>query len=455
MRPNDRYGRNDGYRQSIMTTEQLYEIFRNHPVITTDSRECPVGSMFFALKGDSFDGNRFASAALDKGCAYAIIDEAEYSNANDGRYILVEDALKAMQSLAHFHRMHFTGPVIEITGTNGKTTTKELVSAVLATKYAVLYTQGNFNNHIGVPKTLLGLQTFHQIAVIETGANHPGEIKTLADIVSPDCGLITNVGTAHIEGFGSFEGVVRTKAELYDNLRHNPKGFIFLNADNDILANKAAGLKAFTYGSPGRGYMVEGEVDACNPFLKLKWRRGDIAGERWHTVQTHLIGSYNLDNVLAAITVGLHYGVCPEDVDKALADYKPANSRSEMRKTARNTLVIDAYNANPSSMEAALENFALIVTPENVKKMLILGDMKELGAVSDTEHSKVVSTIQRLGFSDVWLVGDNFKRQNSPFPVFDNVDEVKAKLLESPLSDRLILIKGSNSTHLYQLPEFL
>ena len=201
--------------------------------------------------------------------------------------------------------------------------------------------------------------------------------------------------------------------------------------------------------------MVEGEVDACNPFLKLKWRRGDIAGDRWHTVQTHLIGSYNLDNVLAAITVGLHYGVCPEDVDKALADYKPANSRSEMRKTARNTLVIDAYNANPSSMEAALENFALIVTPENVKKMLILGDMKELGAVSDTEHSKVVSTIQRLGFSDVWLVGDNFKRQNPPFPVFDNVDEVKAKLLESPLSDRLILIKGSNSTHLYQLPEFL
>ena len=210
-----------------MTTEQLYDIFKQHPVVTTDSRCCPAGSLFFALKGVSFDGNKFASMALDKGCAYAVVDEEECCVAGDDRYILVNDVLKTLQDLAHEHRMHFRGPVIEITGTNGKTTTKELVSCVLAKKYNVLHTEGNFNNHIGVPKTLLKLNSKHEIAVVETGANHPGEIKTLASIVSPDCGLITNVGIGHIEGFGSFEGVVNTKSELYDNLRNNPNGFIF------------------------------------------------------------------------------------------------------------------------------------------------------------------------------------------------------------------------------------
>ncbi len=437
-----------------MTTEQLYDLYLEHPAVTTDSRECPDSSIFFALKGDTFDGNKFAAAALAKGCAYAVVDEAEYCPAGDGRYILVDDALKALQELAHLHRMRFRGPVIEITGTNGKTTTKELVSAVLSEKYRVLHTKGNFNNHIGVPKTLLGINASHQIAVIETGANHPGEIRALAEIVSPDCGLITNVGRAHIEGFGSFEGVVRTKAELYDNLRSNPDGFVFLNADNSILAKEAEGLRSVTYGKPGRGYAAEGETVECNPFLKLRWRSGGT-GEPWHEVQTHMVGSYNLDNALAAVCVGLHYGVPPCDVDKALSEYEPTNSRSELRTTDRNTLVVDAYNANPSSMSAALENFALMKTDGNKEKMLILGDMKELGTTSDAEHAKVISDITRLGFTNVWLVGGNFRKQSPPFPVFDNVEKVKARLQETPLCGKLILIKGSNSTHLYQLPELL
>lgn len=437
-----------------MTTKQLYDIFLAHPVITTDSRDCPQDSIFFALRGDSFDGNKFAAMALDKGCAYAVIDDANYAVDGDKRYIVVDDVLLTLQQLAREHRRHFHGPVIEITGTNGKTTTKELVSAVLSQKYNVLYTLGNFNNHIGVPKTLLRLASEHEIAVIETGANHPGEIKTLVEIVEPDCGLITNVGVAHIEGFGSFEGVVKTKGELYDNLRNNPDGFIFLHGDNEHLQGIAHDLKAITYGSVGKGYAVEGEVVECAPFLKFRWRPQAAASE-WHEVQTHIVGSYNIDNALAAACVGLHFGVTPEQVDRALAAYVPTNNRSEMRETERNSLIVDAYNANPSSMNAALQNFALVTPPANKTKMLILGDMKELGTVSKQEHANVVAMLQQLGFDEVWLVGDNFKSANPPYPVFADVEEVKTALAEQPLADRLILIKGSNSTKLFQLPDCL
>lgn len=437
-----------------MTTKELYDIFLAHPVITTDSRDCPQNSIFFALRGDSFDGNKFAAMALDKGCAYAVIDDANYAVDGDKRYIVVDDVLLTLQQLAREHRRHFQGPVIEITGTNGKTTTKELISAVLSQKYNVLYTLGNFNNHIGVPKTLLRLASEHEIAVIETGANHPGEIKTLAEIVEPDCGLITNVGVAHIEGFGSFEGVVKTKGELYDNLRNNPDGFIFLHGDNEHLQGIAHDLKAITYGSVGKGYAVEGEVVECAPFLKFHWRPQPAASE-WHEVQTHIVGSYNIDNALAAACVGLHFGVTPEQVDRALAAYVPTNNRSEMRETERNSLIVDAYNANPSSMKAALQNFALVTPPANKTKMLILGDMKELGTVSEQEHANVVAMLQQLGFDQVWLVGDNFKSANPPYPVFADVEEVKTALAEQPLADRLILIKGSNSTKLFQLPDCL
>lgn len=439
-----------------MQIEQLYKIFLKHPVVTTDSRDCPEGSIFFALKGESFNGNRFAATALEKGCAYVVVDEENYLIEGDDRYIFVDDALLALQALAHEHRKHFSGPVIEITGTNGKTTTKELVSVVLSQKYNVLYTQGNFNNHIGVPKTLLRLDGQHEIAVIETGANHPGEIQTLAEIVSPDCGIITNVGIAHIEGFGSFEGVVKTKGELYDNLRNNPDSLIFLHADNKHLCALANGLRRVTYGSAGKGYDVEGEVVECAPFLKFRWRTGNVTKpSEWHEVQTNIVGSYNLDNALAAICIGLHFGVSESQASDAVATYQPTNNRSEMRQTASNTLIIDAYNANPSSMKAAIDNFALVTPPEGRTKMLILGDMKELGTISAQEHKEVINRLKTHKFEDVILVGDNFKKQAPPYPVFSDVEQLKQHLATSPICNRLILIKGSNSTKLYQLPEIL
>ncbi|MGN1214118.1 MAG: UDP-N-acetylmuramoyl-tripeptide--D-alanyl-D-alanine ligase [Bacteroidaceae bacterium] len=437
-----------------MWSEKLYDIFKECREVTTDSRDCPKGSMFFALKGETFDGNKFAKAALAKGCAYAVIDEKEYVVEGDTRYILVEDVLTALQTLAHRHRQAFKGPVIQITGTNGKTTTKELVSAVLSKKYNVLFTQGNFNNHIGVPKTLLRLNESHDIAVIETGANHPGEIKTLADIVCPDCGLITNVGVAHIEGFGSFEGVMKTKGELYDKLRHKKDGFIFLNGDNNYLCDMAEGLKAYTYGKPGHNYMVEGEPTGGASFLSLWWQSNKGDNER-HEVETHLVGAYNIDNVLAAVCVGLKFGVAPGDIDCALREYVPTNNRSEMRETANNTLIIDAYNANPSSMKAALENFNSIASPRGRRKMVILGEMRELGEVSAKEHAKIISMLSEMNIDDVWLVGRCFKECNPPYRMFEDVNEVEDALRENPLSNRLILIKGSNSTRLYRLPEYI
>ena len=436
-----------------MNIQDLYRIFLAHPVVTTDSRQCPEDSIFFALKGDSFNGNLFASKALEQGCAYAVVDDPAVVPEGDERYILVEDVLGTMQSLAHYHREQFHGPVIEITGTNGKTTTKELVSTVLSRKYNVLYTEGNLNNHIGVPKTLLRLKPlFHQIAVVETGANHPGEIASLAKIVDPDCGLITNVGKAHLAGFGSFEGVIRTKGELYDYLRTKKEGFVFLDSDNPYLADIAKGIPAVCYGSPGgNSKMVQGEVISCAPFLSFRWRRGETGA--WNTVNTHLIGAYNLQNVLAAACVGLKFGISEEDITEALAGYVPKNDRSELRVTARNKLIVDAYNANPSSMKAALLNFGNIKHPH---KMVILGDMRELGEASEEEHGKILSLLQRQNdCEEVWLVGDNFRKEKSPYRCFKDVEEVKEALRESPVEGKLILIKGSNGTRLYQLPDLL
>ena len=399
------------------------------------------------------------------------------------KYILVDDALTALQQLAHMHRQHFHGPVIQITGTNGKTTTKELVSTVLAQKYNVLYTQGNLNNHIGVPMTLLRLTSDHDIAVIETGANHPGEIKALANIVDPDYGLITNVGVAHIEGFGSFEGVVKTKGELYDYLRSKKKGVrskdanfkstnIFLNADNPHLVKIAEGLDAFTYGRPSQQCDIEGEVLECAPFLTLRWKGKKVNGQ-WsmvNKIRTRLIGAYNIDNVLAAVSVGVYFGVEPNQICAAIEGYVPSNNRSELRTTDHNQLIVDAYNANPSSMKAALDNFALITPPEGMTKMLILGEMRELGDVSEQEHTNVIEHIKSIfngqwsmvngqwsmvNKDSVWLVGENFQRLNPPFRTFANVEEVKTQLKDAPIDSHLILIKGSNGTHLYELPEYL
>ncbi len=431
-----------------MEISELYRLYAEHPVVTTDSRDCPEGSIFFALKGESFDGNKFAVQALEKGCAYAVVDEAEY--ATDSRCILVDDVLTTFKELAREHRRHFPVPVVGITGTNGKTTTKELVAAVLGEKYNVMFTQGNFNNDVGVPKTLFRLTPEHEIAVVEMGASHPGDIKKLVEYVEPTCGLITNVGRAHLQGFGSFEGVMRTKGELYDFLAAHD-GLVFINADNDNLMQMAEERhidRMVCYGKDEQ-CDVWGEVVSCAPFLKFRWRTGSL---EWHEVQTHLIGSYNIDNMLAAISVGLHFDVSPQQVDHALENYIPSNNRSQLEVTAHNRLVVDAYNANPSSMAAAIENFRVMNVPG---KMAILGQMGELGAVSHEEHVKVVEMLQTAGLTDVWLVGNEFADIECPYRKFADVEAVKAAICEQPIHDRYILIKGSNSVKLYQLPELL
>lgn len=432
-----------------MNLEDIYKLYRQFPVVTTDSRNCPQGSMFFALKGPSFDGNRYAAAALQGGCSYAVVDEEEYAVSD--RTILVPDVLECLQALANLHRRRMHIPVVQITGTNGKTTTKELVSAVLSRKYNTLFTQGNLNNHIGVPLTILRITPEHEMAVIETGANHPGEIQFLSDIVEADAGLITNVGRAHLEGFGSFEGVKRTKGELYDHL-HSSHGIIFINAFDDDLLHMA-GEYGFSLGNDALPY-VEGRVEECNPFLKIQWREDDE--QPWHSVQTHLVGAYNIANLRAAVTVGLHYGVSSSDIDEALANYVPSNNRSEFRDTGRNHLIVDAYNANPTSMAAALTNFSFISSP---KKMVILGDMRELGAESQTEHSRVLAQLSTSDVQAVWLVGEEFARASEASTIaariFNNVEEVKAALSENSIEGYTILIKGSNGTKLYQLPEQL
>ena len=314
----------------------------------------------------------------------------------------------------------------------------------------MLYTQGNFNNHIGVPKTLLRLNSAHQLAVIETGANHPGEIAELSALVDANCGLITNVGRAHLEGFGSFEGVIHTKGELYDYLRQKPGAFIFLDGDNPHLAPIAEGIPAVTYGLPGKGYDVEGEIVACNPWLQFRFR---VKGGEWHTVQTHLIGSYNLTNALAALAVGMRFDVSPEQAAQAIAAYVPSNNRSELLRTAHNELIVDAYNANPTSMRAALDNFALISHPH---KMLILGEMRELGAVSAEEHQKVAAQALSLGAEAVWFVGEEFQPYSEGAQWFPDVEAVKTALSGGAKpAERLILIKGSNGTKLFQLPALL
>ena len=447
-----------------MEIKELYQLYQQHPCITTDSRDCPEGSIFLALKGESFNGNKFALQALEKGCSYAIVDEdLENLDKLDDRIIKVDDCLQTFKDLAREHRRQFDIPVIGITGTNGKTTTKELVAAVLSQKYNVLYTQGNFNNDVGVPKTLFRLTKEHEIAVIEMGASHPGDIKTLAETAEPTCGLITNVGKAHLQGFGSFEGVIKTKCELYDFLRTREDGLIFINADNDYLVDQIGDeeeiwLSPYSTDPENQYTCISGEIIACDPFLKFRWREPLMTLEeegrstKWHKVQTQLIGSYNIDNLLAAIAVGINFGVDRKKICAALEGYTPSNNRSQMTVTEKNHLVVDAYNANPTSMQAALDNFRMMEVPH---KMAILGQMGELGADSDAEHRQLVADLEASGFEEVWLVGDNFADIPCAFRKFHDVEEVKTAIREQQPEGRYILIKGSNSNKLFQLPELL
>ena len=447
-----------------MNIENLYKHFLECTEVTTDTRKCVAGSMFFALKGETFNGNKFAAKAIEEGCKYAVIDEPEYQT---DKTIFVDDCLKALQQLANYHRQTLKTPIIGVTGTNGKTTTKELTAAVLLQKYNVLYTEGNFNNDIGVPKTLLRLNSTHDIAVVEMGASHPGDIKTLVEIVEPDYALITNVGRAHLQGFGSFEGVIKTKGELYDFVRAAANGendayairevkrprCVFIDNDNPYLNGIADGLNLVRYGlnAADKKLYVAAEDVKSEPMLSFSWA---AEGKAQHHVDSHLIGAYNITNMLAAIAVGTYFGVEADKIDAALTGYAPSNNRSQFEQTACNRLIVDAYNANPTSMAAALNNFEAINAEH---KMAIIGDMKELGSVSHDEHQRIVDQLSRMKLEEVWLVGSEFEHTATPaaFRKFENVAEVKEAIASEKPRDRYILIKGSNSVKLFQLPELL
>lgn len=427
-----------------MSISELYELFIRHPKVTTDSRNCPKGSIFFALKGEKFDGNQYAEQALSAGCAYSVIDNPQYQI--DDRTILVEDTLKTLQQLAHRHRKMIGLPIIGITGTNGKTTTKELLAAVLSTKYNLLYTQGNLNNQIGVPLTLLQLTHEHEMAVIEMGASHPGDIKELVDIVLPNYGIITNIGQGHLEGFGSFENIIKTKGELYDYIRH-AKGTIFIKQENEYLQEIAKGINQVSYGHSNESF-AWGNVLSCHPYLTFEWQQqGKV-----HTVETHLIGSYNIDNVLAAVAVGRYFKIPAERISRAIAAYEPTNNRSQLKKTAKNELIIDAYNANPSSMKAALDNFAAM---PGTPKAVILGDMKELGAKSELFHREIVELLKVHSFGKVLLCGEEFSKTGADFSRYKDTETLIEELKAHPLEGYHILIKGSHSMALEKTVEWL
>ena len=425
-----------------MFLSDLYQLFLKHPVITTDSRNCPKGSIFFALRGDKFNGNDYIEQVLNEGAAYAVGDGNDLPDSD--RIIRVDNVLQSLQQLANYHRKQVNAKVIAITGTNGKTTTKELIATALSSKYKTLFTQGNLNNHIGVPLTLLQLKAEHEFAVIEMGANHPGEIRELCQIVEPDYGLITNVGKAHLEGFGSFEGVIRTKTELYDFLRAKG-GTVFGNLDNLILKEFYPSLSMVYYGTTSETF-VQGKIIGSSPLaLELKGKE----------LRTHLVGGYNFENVLAAICIASYFGVEDPLINSAIENYIPQNNRSQDKETENNHLIIDAYNANPSSMKAALDNFiSLNISP----KMVILGEMKELGNYSEEEHRKIVDLLLQSNLDKVILVGESFKNLVSipkEWEVFSQTTELFNYLADAKIKGYTVLIKGSRSNQLEKTVEYL
>ncbi len=429
-----------------MNIETLYELYRQYPNITTDSRCIEKNTLFFALKGEHFDGNTFTEEALKKGAAYCIIDNPDYQL--DKHCILVNDVLKTLQELALHHRKQLTIPIIGITGTNGKTTTKELVHAVLSKKYRTHATKGNFNNHLGVPLTLLTMPFDSEIAIIEMGANHPGEIDFLCNIALPDFGLITNVGKAHLEGFGSFEGVVQTKTELYRFIE-NKKGLLFVNADNDMLMQKSEHQKRITYGSAPHSNSKGALVNA-NPYMKFYFENGDTV----YSVQSRLLGGYNFDNAMAAVCIGAFFHVELFDIKEALEHYVPTNNRSQFKQSPNNQLILDCYNANPSSMKVAVENFGKI---QASNRMVILGGMKELGADSEKEHRILVDLVKQIGFEKSVFVGSEFSfvQTDTTLQWFSDAAEAKKYYTEHSVINNFILLKGSNSSRIGILEDIL
>lgn len=414
----------------------LHRLFLSCSGTSTDTRTIGAECMFFALKGPNFNANTFAAEALAKGAKYAVVDDP--SVVTGDRFVLVQDVLQALQQLATHHRRTFDLPVIGITGTNGKTTTKELVHAVLSADRATLATSGNLNNHIGVPLTLLRLNSEHRVAVIEMGANKPGDIAELCAIAEPTHGLITNIGKAHLEGFGSYEGVIRTKTELYRYI-HEHGGTLFVHADDALLMDRSKGIERITYGRTPEAN-TSGSTSSTGPFLEVVFAGHDAQA---HHVCTALIGAYNLPNVLAAIAMGQHFEVPDQRIAEALMAYAPSNNRSQFMDTGRNQLVLDAYNANPTSMAAALENFAAIQSDR--PKLVIIGDMLELGADSSKEHQAIVELVSKLEL-DARFVGREFAK--ATVDALESASELNARINADPINGKLILVKGSRGIKL-------
>ncbi|MCR4849501.1 MAG: UDP-N-acetylmuramoyl-tripeptide--D-alanyl-D-alanine ligase [Bacteroidales bacterium] len=416
----------------------IYEYYCKSYRVSTDSRHIEPASVFFALKGERFDGNDFALEVAEQGIASLVVADRQ-TLPDHPRIVKVKDSLEALQGLAMYHRLMMKQlKVLSITGTNGKTTTKELVSTVLSRKYRTIYTQGNFNNHIGVPLTLLRITPDTEFAVVEMGANHPGEIKTLASLACPDYGIITNIGKAHLEGFGSFEGVIKTKNELYEQLKKEEKT-AFVNADNELLMDLSKELNRHTYGTDNADCVVKPAT--CDPYLSVSWEG--------QTVQTHLVGSYNFENVAAAIAVGRYFGVSDNDIKEALESYQPTNSRSQVIE-GKNRIIMDAYNANPTSMNASVRNFRNICGDN---ALLILGDMRELGDASEQEHKAILALLKDLGFREAYLVGLCFSQfnDNPDYHTFNTFMELAAYLALHPVEGRTILVKGSHSIQLEKI----
>lgn len=426
-----------------MEIQQLYDIFLKYPSAQTDTRKLKQGDIFFALKGPSFNGNEFASKALDSGAAIAVIDEEKFKT--DDRMILVDDVLTTLQQLALHHRKQFDIPFLAITGSNGKTTTKELIHAVLTSTYKTYTTEGNLNNHIGVPLTILKLKKDAEMAVIEMGANHHGEIASYCTYALPTYGLITNCGKAHLEGFGSVEGVRKAKGELFDYLRKEG-GTVFAMSDYDYLTEMTKGIEeVYEYGR--KAGEVVGDIMKSDPFLEVKFIKGLSAN-----IRTSLVGEYNLPNVLAAAAVGKYFRVPEERIKRSIEDYQPSNSRSQLIEKGSNKIILDAYNANPSSMKVAIDNFAKAASS---KKVLVLGAMAELGETSEAEHKAIVDQIAGNSWTDVILVGGDFMKLDHPFRKFANAAQAGEWLKQLDLRDSFLLIKGSRSSQMEKILDHL
>jgi UDP-N-acetylmuramoyl-tripeptide--D-alanyl-D-alanine ligase len=418
---------------------KIYAIYKEFQNISTDSRTINKGDIFFALKGPNFDANKLAVKAIEKGASFAIVDD--HTLPDSSQIIKVSDVLETLQQLGALHRSKMNVKVLAITGSNGKTTTKELIAKVLAKKYKIIYTEGNLNNHIGVPLTLLRIKQDTEIAVIEMGANHMGEIRKLCLLARPDYGIITNIGKAHLEGFGSLTGVINAKSEMYSFIDDN-EGMLFVNQDNELLNRLSVNIKRFTFGSELSSNLY-GELINADPFLHVAWEYKGMQS----VTATKIIGTYNAENLFSAIAVGCYFDVSQDDIEDAISNYTPSNSRSQLIETRKNKVIMDAYNANPVSMEAAIRNFEKI---RGNKSIVILGDMLELGEESDYEHANILKLLTDLDFEEVILVGPLFERVygGDDWKIFSEIDSLCRHLEKHPLKNYEILIKGSRGIHL-------